>query len=776
MNAKTISLFFIILFSFLMNFFPAYGEDSLYEIQGKKITYEDDKNLIIASGNAYAKDQLGKEIYSDKITYNKKEFTILTSEQSIYLDGKGNKLEANEFFYDLKLKKIVASGNVNYFNNAGDHFKFSFFEYYEDLQKGSGEKFLGQMADKSSLEGASAEIDGKKGTLIINQDKSGKKRNAYTSCESDKGLSASILEKCPDWSVTSSKTTHDKNKKMLYHKNVLVNIRNVPVFYTPYFSHPDPSVKRKSGFLPPSIKNFTNLGRSFKTPYFLEIGDSKDFTFTPVYYTEENPVFLGEYRQKNKNSELYVDTSYSKGYKKLNKKSDDGSSIERTAGSRNHFFFNFLGSYDDLLFAYNDLEMNIQKISQKNYLKVHQINTLNIKQDISALQNDIILRSYEDSKQLTLEAYVYENLNEESHNEKYQYTLPSITFNNFFRKFNQSVNLSNDFSAKNLGKNINQSQQINKIATSSDLKKTRLIQGMGSTFKTSIKNINTYNDNVESAKENLNNDVYLTLAVENSYPLVKYNDKTEQSISPIIFSKYTTGSMENAADQNKILSYQDVFSMDRTNSATNIETGASVGYGAEYNINKKNLKNEVYLDAGFSMGQILKKSRLKEMPKNSSLQEKRSDYVGNSSFKVSSEKFNNSQFDINYNYILNKNFNAFLKNEINTSLGNDNNNLSINYYEENKIGKNHYVETKYQREFKDNLSFAMGLRKNLEEDFTERNFIETNYESDCLKIGLTLSKIFYQDEELKPSNNLTFSIVLKPFGSPVAPDLSSFLN
>ena len=776
MNAKTISLFFIIFFSFLMNFFPAYGEDSLYEIQGKKITYEDDKNLIIASGNAYAKDQLGKEIYSDKITYNKKEFTILTSEQSIYLDGKGNKLEANEFFYDLKLKKIVASGNVNYFNNAGDHFKFSFFEYYEDLQKGSGEKFLGQMADKSSLEGASAEIDGKKGTLIINQDKSGKKRNAYTSCESDKGLSASILEKCPDWSVTSSKTTHDKNKKMLYHKNVLVNIRNVPVFYTPYFSHPDPSVKRKSGFLPPSIKNFTNLGRSFKTPYFLEIGDSKDITFTPVYYTEENPVFLGEYRQKNKNSELYVDTSYSKGYKKLNKKSDDGSSIQRTAGSRNHFFFNFLGSYDDLLFASNDLEMNIQKISQKNYLKVHQINTLNIKQDISALQNDIILRSYEDSKQLTLEAYVYENLNEESHNEKYQYTLPSITFNNFFRKFNQSVNLSNDFSAKNLGKNINQSQQINKIATSSDLKKTRLIQGMGSTFKTSIKNINTYNDNVESAKENLNNDVYLTLAVENSYPLVKYNDKTEQSISPIIFSKYTTGSMENAADQNKILSYQDVFSMDRTNSATNIETGASVGYGAEYNINKKNLKNEVYLDAGFSMGQILKKSRLKEMPKNSSLQEKRSDYVGNSSFKVSSEKFNNSQFDINYNYILNKNFNAFLKNEINTSLGNDNNNLSINYYEENKIGKNHYVETKYQREFKDNLSFAMGLRKNLEEDFTERNFIETNYESDCLKIGLTLSKIFYQDEELKPSNNLTFSIVLKPFGSPVAPDLSSFLN
>ena len=82
------------------------------------------------------------------------------------------------------------------------------------------------------------------------------------------------------------------------------------------------ALKEKVVFCHPSIKNFTNLGRSFKTPYFLEIGDSKDFTFTPVYYAEENPVFLGEYRQKNKNSELYVDTYHFGVNKKLNKKID----------------------------------------------------------------------------------------------------------------------------------------------------------------------------------------------------------------------------------------------------------------------------------------------------------------------------------------------------------------------------------------------------------------------------------------------------------------------
>jgi len=776
MNTKSISFIFVVFFSFLLNVLPANGEDSIYEVQGKSISYEDAQNLIIASGNAYAKDQLGKEIYSDKIIYDKKKFTITTSNKSIYLDGKGNKLEANKFFYDLKLKKIKASGNVNYFSKEGDHFKFSFFEYYESLQKGSGENFKGKMADKSLLEGASAEIDGNKGTVIVSENKTKSKRNAYTPCVNEKGLETSIKEKCPDWSVTSSKTTHDRNKKMLYHKNVFVNIRNVPVFYTPYFSHPDPSVKRKSGFLPPSIKNYTNLGRSFKAPYFLEIGSNKDFTITPIYYAEENPLFLGEYRQKNKNSEYYIDTSYSQGYKKLNKKDADGTTIQRTGGSRNHFFFKFLSSYDDFLFSSNDLEMNIQKVSQKNYLKVHQINTNNIKQDISALQNDIVLRSYEDSKQLTLEGYVYENLNEENHSKKYQYTLPTITFNNFLRKFNQAISFNNSVSAKNLGENINQTHQINQMNTTSELKKINTIQGLGTVFKTSINNFNTYNKNVEGAKENMNNDIYVTLAIENSYPLIKYNDKTEQSISPILFSKYTNGSMEDASSQSKTLNYQDIFSMDRTNNLTTIETGASVGYGIEYNINKKDLNNNVYLDAGFSIGQIVKEKKLKEMPENSSLQEKKSDYVGNSSFKIKTEKFNNSAFNIDYNYIVNNNFNALIKNEITTSFTNSHNTLGLTFYEENKIGDKHYLEANYKRKFNNSLNFSMGTRKNLQEDFTERNFIETNYESDCLKIGLNLSKVFYQDREIRPSNNLTFSIVLKPFGSPVAPDLSNFLN
>ena len=766
-----------------MNLFSAYGDDSLYQIEGKQISYQDNQNLIIATGDAYAKNQLGKEIYSEKIIYDKKKLTIMTFDPSTYLDSNGNRLEAEQFFYDLKLKKIKAKGNVNFFNKEGDHFKFSTFEFYENSQKGSGQNFRGKLADQSLLEGPSADIDQKKGITVVNKNKNkfynyftslfkNTERNSYTSCKNFKGLDYSVKEKCPDWSITSSQTTHDKNEKMIYHEGVLVHIRNIPVFYSPYFSHPDPSVKRKRGFLPASINNIKHLGRSLVTPYFFPIGEDKDITLTPVFYLQENPIFLGEYRQQNKNSSITVDASYTQGYKKLNKKSD-GKIIERTPGSRNHVFFEFLGNYNDLLFSFNDLTINIQKVSQKNYLKVHQINTNFVTQDVTSLENSMVLDSYEDNKQLSIEAHIYESLGENNPSKKYQYTLPNIAFNNFFRKFDQSISFGNDFSARNLGENINEVAQRNYISTTSDLN-ANLINGMGTIFSSFTQNVNIYNQNVAGAKENLNSDSYLTLALNNTYPLVKYEKKLEQSITPILFSKYTPGSMAGTSG-NRRLTYNDIYSLNRSDSDTNPETGGSIGYGIEYDINKKNIENEVYTNAGISIGQVIRAKKLKEMP-NNSLREKKSDFAGKSYFKFNSNEFNNAKFNIDYNYIVNNNFNTTLQHEIKTSLENDYNKLSIDYYEEEEIGSSHSVSAKYKRKIGDHFSFLIGASKNLETDFTESNSISANYNSDCLKIDFSLSKEFYEDSEVKPTNTLTLSIILKPFGSPIAPDLSSFVE
>ena len=152
-----------------------------------------------------------------------------------------------------------------------------------------------------------------------------------------------------------SKQNVFNNKKMIIHNHAFIKLRNIPVFYTPYFSHPDPTVKRKSGFLTPSTKNFKNLGRTIKTPYFFDINEKKDLTLTPIFYQDEHPIFLSEYREQFINGKMYVDSSYSKGYKNLNKIDDDGNKIERTGGSRNHIFINYIGFFEDLVYSDNEI-------------------------------------------------------------------------------------------------------------------------------------------------------------------------------------------------------------------------------------------------------------------------------------------------------------------------------------------------------------------------------------------------------------------------------------
>ena len=136
-------------------------------------------------------------------------------------------------------------------------------------------------------------------------------KSIFTICDYREG------DKCPPWSVQASKMLHDSEKKTIYYDNAIIKVYDIPIFFLPKLSHPDPSVKRRSGFLPPSISNSKNLGNGFAVPYFFDLGEDKNFTLINKFYVRENPLFLGEYHQAFKNSNFLADFGYTEGYKKL---------------------------------------------------------------------------------------------------------------------------------------------------------------------------------------------------------------------------------------------------------------------------------------------------------------------------------------------------------------------------------------------------------------------------------------------------------------------------
>ena len=782
-NLKCKTILFYILFFWSFSFLESYAlEKSIYTLTSNQLEYFDNSNTVIATGNAKAIDQFGKEVFADEIIYNKKNSKITTKGNSIYKDKKGNLIYADIFDYDLNSKIIQAFGSVKYLDKRSNEFNFTKFKYLENEEIGTGENLRGILFDKSRIDSEVAEINNIKKMIFL------KEKNHYTTCvlKNDDKKTKSVKNSCPDWSFVSGKTIHDGNEKMLYHYDSVIKLWDIPVFYTPYFSHPDPSVKRKSGFLPPSTKNFSDtLGRTVKTPYFWNISDSQDLTISPIYYFDEKPLLMAEYRQQNKNSFFYIDSSFTEGYKDLNK-------TGRTGGSRNHFFMNFLGTYEDILFKKNDIEINIERLSQKNYLKVNEINTKYVDQGVSNLSNFFKVDSYGYNKHLSIKTTVYENKNADD-TEKYSYEIPAIIYQDSIQKYNQTINISNNFLAKNFNGNSKQSTLLNEINTTSNMNIVDQI-GLGTVFKTNISNINLYNENISANKENLNVDNFFTFGIENSIPLLKYrNSNTEEILTPRVFSKFTSGSMLDSSDSSKTLSYGDIYSMNRMNNTTNPETGGSIGYGIEYEINFKNQENRVFNKNNFYAGQVWRGKVLNEMPLTSSLDQKQSDFVGGFDIFYSKSLYNNEDNKIlggdlglearedglkaSYEFTLTNDLNKILKNNLKISYNNNKNEFVSTYNEAHDyVGNYHSISGKYKRYLPNDFNVALGATKNIQDSFTENNFLELNYDSDCLRVSFNLSKQFYNNSDVKPSNNLSFSIMLKPFGQPISPDLNSFFT
>ena len=91
-------------------------------------------------------------------------------------------------------------------------------------------------------------------------------------------------DKCPPWSLQANQMSHDKNKKTVYYDNVVIKFYDIPIFFIPKLSHPDPSVDRRSGFLTPSFTDTRNLGPSISIPYYWTLGKDKDLTYLQDFF------------------------------------------------------------------------------------------------------------------------------------------------------------------------------------------------------------------------------------------------------------------------------------------------------------------------------------------------------------------------------------------------------------------------------------------------------------------------------------------------------------
>ena len=736
------------LFDKIKNIIEAQGniiiEDRIndYNFSAQNILYEKNKEKIEIKGKSNALIETNFEFETEDITIFRNE-SIISSDVGATILDKANKTryEIDNFSYSLN-EKILKGKNI-FINTKFDQpfsdryfFKSAVFDLEnqnyiaQDIDISFKKDIFGNKKNDPRFSGISS--TSKNGITTIN-------KGVFTSCKKN--------DKCPPWTIQAEKITYDKNKKQINYDNALVKIYDIPVLYFPKFFHPGPTVKRQSGFLVPHINNSNILGSSLQIPYFYATSINRDFTFKPTFFDKDIFMFQNEYRQQNKNSFFITDFNIVDGYK--SKKSNKKNTLT-------HIFSKYQMDLNFENFIESSLNISFQKVNNDTYLKVFDTNIVNTDlkpKNFDILTSDLDLNLENEEYSFNTGFTAYEDLSKQN-SDRYQYVLPYYNFSSgFFNNYNYaSFNFYSQ--GDNILKDTNslRSRMINNLN----------IQSFDYFSKNGIKNnFNYYLKNtITAGKNNIEYDSSPHIKFMNifelvsSFPLINISDNYVNNLNPKISLRINPSDMKGYKDENRKINNDNIFDINRLGLIDTLESGKSLTLGVEYRKEKINDINK-YFD--LKLGTVLRNKSDENIPTNSSLNKKKSNYFG----KITNNLNNNISFD--YEFSVNHDLDQIQYNSFGTKISKNNFITRFNYIEEDgEIGSSNILENVTTFNFDERNFFTFKTRQNREIDLTEYYDLIYEYKNDCLIAGIKYNKTYYQDRDLEPKEDFMFSIKLIP--------------
>ncbi len=237
-----------------------------------EVQYDEDLGLVVAKGNVELtqRDQI---LLADTVTYNQRTDTA------------------------------TASGHVSLLQPSGDIVFADYMELHDNMRDGFLKNVRMLLADRTRVAGNTARrTDGNRTEI---------RRGVYSACDA----CAQDPTRAPVWQLKAEDVVHDKQLQIVEYRDAVMELDGIPIFWTPYLSHPDPSVKRASGFLTPTMGNSTANGYRLGIPYYWVISPDSDATIEPIYYSQGGEFLGGQYRRHFANGYSSTDASITLGSK-----------------------------------------------------------------------------------------------------------------------------------------------------------------------------------------------------------------------------------------------------------------------------------------------------------------------------------------------------------------------------------------------------------------------------------------------------------------------------
>ena len=232
--------------------------DAQMLLEADHLTYDDDSQTVSAIGNV-------------QIAYD------------------GFTLVARQVTYHRNSGRVIANGNVEIVEPNGNRIFAEEIDITDNFSDGFISALRVESTDNTRFAADSAERIDDNLTILNN--------GVYTACE----VCKKHPERPPLWQIRARKVTIDKDSKEISYEHARFELFGKPIAYLRYFSHADPSIKRKSGFLIPSVSFRDTLGNGVSSSYFFNLAPNYDLTLSAGYYSRQGFLGQAEWRHRTEN-------------------------------------------------------------------------------------------------------------------------------------------------------------------------------------------------------------------------------------------------------------------------------------------------------------------------------------------------------------------------------------------------------------------------------------------------------------------------------------------
>ena len=748
------------------------SEDNIV-INGDIFEYERNKNIINAQNNVVIenkkKDYL---INSDFISFFKEQDKIITKgKTSGKIASKYNfqskdvtfLKKSNELFSE---KKTTITDKFNLYN-------LEKFRYLIDKEQLNGEKIIidtnYNLPKSDKFYFSSAIIDLKNQNFIAKDTEIKVHKSIFDNSENDpriKGVSSrkkdeittvskavftscKQTDNCPPWVIEAKEIKHDKNKKQLNYEHAVLKLYDYPVFYFPKFFHPDPTVTRQSGLLKPVINESNVLGSSITLPYYHVISVDSDLVTSPTLFSKDSVMIQNEFRKVGKNFNLITDFGYVRNYK---------SADQNKKKNISYLFSKFNLDLELEDFNSSKLYFDFEKVTNDTFLKVFDTNLLENSTSLkpgnqNELAGELKFTLNHEEYILTTGISSYENLQLDN-NDKYQYALPYYDFNKILFPNFEKGNFQFNSNGNNNLKNTNQltSQIINNLLYSSQDYFSK--DGLMYKYNVNLKNLNSIGKNVSEYKSSPQSELMSIFELNSSIPLKKQTEKSLSYLTPKISFRINPSDMKNHSSAEKSVNTDNIFSINRLGFSDSFEAGRSLTVGLDY---KKEMLKDVNRYFELKLATVFRDKEENFLPKKSTLNRKTSNLFGSMTNNFS------ENIKLNYNFSVDNNFDEISYNDINTTLSTQNFSTTFNFIKElGDMGDQNFLKNTTSYKFDDQNYIKFNTRRNRKLNLTEFYDLVYEYNNDCLVAGIKYKKTYYEDRDLKPTEDLLFTITLFP--------------